>query len=75
MILLIGDRRPIEAPREIVDCLIAAAGKLCRPPCIFAVEKDDVVELRNYTYKNKLTYRSAYASFIKKGFKVYGREN
>ena len=75
MVVIIKDKAYKDVEPQVVGDIIAAAGKLCRPPCIFAVEKDDVVELRNYTYKNKLTYRSAYASFVKKGFKVYGREN
>lgn len=75
MVVIVKDKAYKDVEPQVVGDIIAAAGKLCRPPCIFAVEKDDVVELRNYTYKNKLTYRSAYASFVKKGFKVYGREN
>lgn len=75
MVVIVKDKAYKGVEPQVANSIIAAAGKLCRPPCIFAVEKDDVVELRNYTYKNKLTYRSAYASFAKKGFKVYGREN
>ena len=75
MVVIVKDKAYKGVEPQVANGIIAAAGKLCRPPCIFAVEKDDVVELRNYTYKNKLTYRSAYASFVKKGFKVYGREN
>lgn len=74
VILLIGDRPPREMSKDEIKKIVAVAGMLAKPPCIYAVMKDGVVELRNHTYRSKLAYRSSVKSFKKQGFKVYGRE-
>ena len=74
MILLIGDKPPREMPEGEIKKIVAVAGMLAKPPCIYAVMKDNVVELRNHTYRSKLAYRSSVKSFERQGFKVYGRE-
>ena len=74
MILLIGDKPLREVKEYEAKSIIAMAGLLAKPPCIYAVMKDNVVELRNHTYRSKLAYRSSVKSFEKQGFKVYGRE-
>lgn len=74
MDLLIEGKLRTGLTEEFARNVVRVAGNLCKPPCIYAVEKDGLIELRNYTYKNKLTYRSSVGSFVKQGFKVYGRE-
>lgn len=74
MILLIGDKPLIEMAEYEAKAVIAMAGMLAKPPCIYAVMKDNVVELKNHTYRSKLAYRSSVKSFERQGFKVYGRE-
>lgn len=74
MDILIKDKMYKGFDDEVARKLIWACNELCTPPCIYAVEKDGLIELRNHTYKNKLVYRSSFSSFVKQGFKVYGRE-
>ena len=74
MILLIGDKPPREISEDEIKKIIAVAGTLAKPPCIYAVMKDNVVELKNHTYRSKLAYRYSVKSFERQGFKVYGRE-
>lgn len=74
MMLLIGDKPPREMSEDEIKKIVAVAGMLAKPPCIYAVMKDNVVELRNHTYRSRLAYRSSVKSFERQGFKVYGRE-
>jgi hypothetical protein len=46
MILLIGDKPPREMSEDEIKKVVAVAGMLAKPPCIYAVMKDNVVELR-----------------------------
>lgn len=74
MDLLMNGKLRTGLTEQFAGDIVKIAGKLCKPPCIYAVEKDGLIELRNHTYKNKLVYRSSVSSFVKQGFKVYGRE-
>lgn len=59
-----------ELTRKEVDGILGVFKKIF-PKGIYAVEKDDVVEMKNQPYKYTKNLNKAVAEYVKRGFKVY----
>ena len=62
-----------EMDREQCDDVLDVASRLV-PSGIYAVEKDDVVELKNDRVRSKNLLKREIVDYTNKGFKVYWNE-
>ena len=70
MKVILGEK-VYEVDRGLCDALLETAKSVCTPPCIYAVEKDDVVEMRNHTYRTTLAFNKSKQSYVGRGYTVY----